>query len=124
MALTDAEILKYRKLTGDTDEQDYSATDDEIDAYYDQAVVDAGTATGTIEARTVIYLLRQRMGWAINQTDETGEFGNRRNSQIYVNIRDKLLPYWEALAGINTDTAATITSGAWSLGIDAVEDVS
>lgn len=121
MALTDAEILKFRKLTGDTDEHDYSATNEEIDAYYTLAVTDAGTDTGTIDARTMVYLLRQRMGWAINQTDESGEFGNRRNSQIYTNIRDKLLPYWEGLAG-SGGTLTTITAGVLSLGIDMTEN--
>lgn len=129
MPLTAPEILKFRKLTGDTDEQDYSATDAEIDAYYTQAVTDAAADEALkVDPLTVVYLLRQRLGWAINQTDETGEFGNRRNSQIYKNIRDTLLPFWEDLAGLpahsenGAASMGSVTVGAWSLGTDMTED--
>lgn len=120
MSLSDPEILKFRKLSGDTDANDQSATDDEIDAYYTQATTDAGTDTGTIDARTVVYLLRQRMAWAINQTDETGEFGNRRNSQIFANIRDKLLPYWEDLAGTEGEGRYVLSTSALTV-TDVIE---
>ena len=120
--LTDAQIWKYRKLSGDTDSNDESATDNEIDAYYLIAVTDAGTDTDTIDARTVVYLLRQRMGWAINQTDETGEFGNRRNSQIFNEIRDKLLPYWESLAGVASTSQGVLSVGSIGMGTDFTDD--
>ena len=125
MALTDAQILKFRKLTGDTDINDYSATNDEIDAYYTlaSAEVTANDAL-SVEPLTIVYLFQQRMSWAQNQTDETGEFGNRRNSQIFDKIHDDLLPYWRDLAGLAADSGsgAGMTVGVLLLGTDVTED--
>jgi hypothetical protein len=110
--LTASDRAYLRAVTGDTNASDYFVTDEQITAYYDEA-------DGNLP-KTVVFLLRQMMGKAVHRTDESGEFGTNRNSQLFVNIRDKLLPYWEKQAGMIS--GGTLAVGTLNLGIDATED--
>jgi hypothetical protein len=124
--LSDAQIAKFRILSGDLDDQDYAFTDADAQTEYDLAVADAAlNETLNVDPLTVVYLLRRRMGKVLNDTDESGEFGNRRNSQVFTNIRDKLLPYWEGLAGLPPGggyAAGRMTVGVLALGIDSTDE--
>lgn len=112
MTPTAGELAYLRAVTGDTNSADYFVTDDDIAAYYDEANGDLAT--------TVVKMLQQIMGKAVHRTDAAGEFGTNRNSQLFVNVRDKLLPYWEKQAG--TVSGGTLSVGTLNLGIDSTED--
>lgn len=108
-------LARFRKLSGDTgidDERDVQ--DEEIEAYYEE--------TGGLFAATMVKILQQRMGVRINDVNTSGDLGQSDNSDVFMRIRDELLPYWEGqaekeAAGVSP-THSGLVVGGLSLGID------
>ena len=115
--LSETLLARLRKLSGDTgigDERDVQ--DDEIAAYYEE--------TGGKFAATMVKILEQRMGVRINDVNTSGDLGQSDSSDVFMRIKDELLPYWQdeaekEAAGV---TNKMLVIGGLSLGIDTEED--
>src|ERR1051326_1490725 len=95
--LTDDQLADYRMQAANCKIDEIS--DPQIQAYYDKAVT-FGEDDETTEARTMVYMLRKLMGIYSEKVDVGGEIETERRSQLYDHVQDKLLPYWEGLAGM------------------------
>lgn len=108
--LTDAQIADYRALSGDADTGAQDVTDAQIQAFYDAAVA-ASSDTDIIEARVIVQILRRCLGMARKKIDVFGVTQNgEKRSQLFTHIKDELLPYWEARAGMSGGGVIGVTS--------------
>jgi hypothetical protein len=104
--LTAAQLAIFRAQSGDTNSTDVS--DLQVQACYDAAVSD--------DALTMVYILRQRLGKAVDEITFTGgDGGTRQGNQKYEQI-ERLLKYWEQVAGVS---GGALIIGRIDLDIDA-----
>lgn len=116
--LTADQITDFRQLVGDEcTEEDIS--DVQVQAFYDTAYGKSDDSE-TVEALTVVYILRRLLGKSRKKIDQSSEMQtvNERRSQLFEHLQ-KLLKYWEGVAGIGG--AGALTVGTLDLNIDYTE---
>lgn len=98
MALTAAQIAFVRDNSGDDDANNagvYELSDERIEEIYND------TTQGNSDlSRTVVFVLRRRLGKAINNMSKSSETGSVQLNQKPEQIR-WLLKYWEGLTGLS-----------------------
>jgi hypothetical protein len=109
---TAAQIAYFRAMTGDDNNADELVSDAHIATHFTNADSD--------ENLTIVYMLRHMLAKTARRTDVRGEFGTDRLSQWHTNIRDKLLPMWEGIAGVVG--GAGLSVGEMGFGLDMTED--
>lgn len=117
--LTADQITDFRQLVGDEcTEEDIS--DVQVQAFYDTAYGKSDDSE-TVEALTVVYILRRLLGKSRKKIDQSSEMQtvNERRSQLFEHLQ-KLLEYWEGVAGIGG--AGALMVGSFDLNIDYTED--
>ena len=116
--LTPTQLADFRQWAGD-DGSSPEINDTQIQADYDKASALSSDAV-TVEATTMVFILRRLMGLARKKIDVRGEVEAETRSQLFEHIRDELLPYWSGLAGMNIKGG--LSAGVLSLGIDMTDD--
>jgi len=114
MAL-DPKIEHYlRAMSGDIgtgSEQDVPP--EYVEKYYDE--------TGGKPAATIVKMIKHRIGKRINDTQSTGQLGER-NADLVERLRNILLPIWDKEAALEAqetpDSFGSLYAGGLSLGID------
>ena len=117
--LTEAEIADYRDLAGGDACPESIISDDRIQGFYDTA---SGLSTDaeTVQALTMVAILRRLLGRASAMTDLGGDFNNEKRSQWFDHIKEVLLPYWEGLAGVGG--GGILSAGTIDLNINYTEE--
>lgn len=106
------DLATIRRRTGDkTAPQDL--TDAEIDAIYTD--VDLGNSDLD---RTTFYVVRERLGVAVNSTAISNPTGGITRNQKFEQL-ERLLKYWGGVAGLGGED---LSVGVLSLGIDSTCD--
>ena len=119
MALDPTVESYIRAMSGDIgtgSEQDCPTTF--VERYYNE--------TGGKVAATIVKVIRHRIGRRINDTESTGELGER-NADVYERLMNTLLPYWEKQASIeaadeNAENVAGLIVGGVSFGLDSTHE--
>lgn len=119
MALDPTTESYIRAMSGDIgtgSEQDCPTTF--IERYYSE--------TGGKVAATIVKVIRHRIGKRINDTESTGELGER-NADLFARLTGTLLPYWEKQASIeaaneNAENVTGLIVGGISLGLDSTDE--
>lgn len=116
--LTIAQIARLRKLTGDTDADDYDLEDSELQDEYDDNDSDFNL--------TIVSALRQRLALAMGRYDTSFSDGQGTSSESRsqeVAAIERMLAYWEGRLGIAGGLSGTLQSGTISLGLDQDEPI-
>lgn len=117
--LTADQITDFRQLVGDECDEEV-ISDVQIQAFYDTAFGKSDDSE-TVEALTVVYILRRLLGKSRKKIDQTSEMGgnSERRSQFFDHLQE-MLKYWEGVAGIGG--AGALMVGSFDLNIDYTED--
>lgn len=116
-ALTSSQIAAVRADTGDH-ESPYEITDTELQSIFD----DTAQAAGNLELLRV-YVLRRRLGKAVNDIASQGENQITAQRQQKFDQIMRLLAYWEKRTGATSGQGGTaITAGRINLNFAASSD--
>lgn len=115
MALSAADLQYIRQSSGDSVADTngaYEVSDVTIQAIYD----DVNRGDSDLDA-TIYYVLRRRLGLAVNLVNESGELSNAQKQQKFENIM-KLLTLWGGITGLTVETRGALSVGTIGLNLD------
>lgn len=116
--LTIAQIARLRKLTGDTDADDYDLQESELQAEYEDNGEDFNL--------TIVSVLRQRLALRLARVDTSFADGQGTSSESRsqeVAAIERMLAYWETRTGVSGGVSGTLQSGVMTLGLDQDEPI-